>query len=251
MSECDNADMVTSMQESDSDIRVKSSRLWVVQAPTRCCLIFTRELLDRTVTIQVGSAQQKFDVHKALLRHESDYFRAALTDRWKEGQEGVVTLKNENPKVFHRFVLWIYFGKIIDDNETLEDISWDLILKCYFQADRLGISKLGNCAIDTLIMKQFLLKQIPTNCQQYIYEKTIEGSLLRKMLIDSVVLLGAGALLAKELEEDREHDRYDKDFLMDVIVAKYKQPKTIGHDAFFKKRCKYHVHKEGEALCTE
>jgi len=49
------------------------------------------------VTIEVGLDARKYQVHKALLIHHSEYFRNALRGDWKEASEGVVPLVDIEP----------------------------------------------------------------------------------------------------------------------------------------------------------
>jgi hypothetical protein len=66
------------------------------------------------VTVRVGSnhSEQTFPVHKALLVRHSEYFAAALSQSWKEGKEGVVTLDRGAAEHFKAFCNFLYTGKI-------------------------------------------------------------------------------------------------------------------------------------------
>jgi len=95
--------------------------------------------LQGTVVIEVGPERKKYHVHRALLTHQSDYFRRALNGEWKEAKEGLVTLDDVEPSIcmpdnsafqpllisptVEIFVDWLYSQKlpgILQDWETLE-----------------------------------------------------------------------------------------------------------------------------------
>jgi len=67
-------------------------------------------------------------VHEQLLVHHSGFFRAALTGNFKEAQEKVITLENDDSITFEFFVHWLYFGRFPDqsfgDDEDLLEL-WE------------------------------------------------------------------------------------------------------------------------------
>jgi hypothetical protein len=95
-----------------------------------------------------------YRIHKALLEHYSDYFRNALRQCWKDGDERQVVLDDLEPEAFDVFVDWLYTKKIPEtDKQWLEREAdqeyWCyrgrvnlLRLKVYVVADRLGIQEL-------------------------------------------------------------------------------------------------------------
>ncbi|KAH4037322.1 hypothetical protein HBI24_153670 [Parastagonospora nodorum] len=63
--------------------------------------------LGEVVAISIGIDQKIYHVHKDLICHHSEYFRAAYNGRWKEAQDGVA-LDFVEAEVFNLFVHWIY-----------------------------------------------------------------------------------------------------------------------------------------------
>lgn len=51
----------------------------------------------------------EFFVHKGLLCHYSDYFRAALNGPFVEAQQKIFELEDEEVHTFRRFVRWLYY----------------------------------------------------------------------------------------------------------------------------------------------
>lgn len=75
--------------------------------------------------ILVGSEQERFVVHKALLCNKSKYFTKALTGSFEESKTGIVKLDDVSPVLFRIFVTWIYDNVIRytapDDSHNLEE----------------------------------------------------------------------------------------------------------------------------------
>lgn len=55
------------------------------------CSLTAREAI---ILVEVGQEGLEYRVHKALLIHDSEYFRKALNGPWKEAEEGKVSLKD-------------------------------------------------------------------------------------------------------------------------------------------------------------
>jgi hypothetical protein len=70
------------------------------------------------VTVKVGPDHETYRIHKALLVHHSDYFRSALRQCWKEGDEWTVVLAELEPLAFDVFVDWLYTNRIPEDAEN-------------------------------------------------------------------------------------------------------------------------------------
>jgi hypothetical protein len=54
---------------------------------------------DSIITVKVGPDQTNFHIHKRLLQLHSEYFTTALNGNWQEGDDGVVTLEDIEPKM--------------------------------------------------------------------------------------------------------------------------------------------------------
>lgn len=67
------------------------------------------------VTILVGPDKHKFLVHRQLLSTRSSHFRASLspTSGFKEGQEGIITLEEDDPEAFKLIVHFFYTGQAV------------------------------------------------------------------------------------------------------------------------------------------
>lgn len=63
------------------------------------------------VFVLVGPEKHRFDIHKALVCSQSDFFKAALTGNFKEA-DGTIALPEQDPTTFRYFVYWLYTGSL-------------------------------------------------------------------------------------------------------------------------------------------
>ncbi|KAE9381258.1 hypothetical protein N431DRAFT_440138 [Stipitochalara longipes BDJ] len=75
--------------------------------------ILTPEILGHEfVTLYVGSKRKKFKVHKKLLCDRSLFFSKAFNGSFKEAQDGVMYLPEDNADVVCSLVDFLYRGTI-------------------------------------------------------------------------------------------------------------------------------------------
>jgi hypothetical protein len=112
-------------------------------------------------TVLVGPKQARFVVHESLLIHYSEFFRAALTGRFKEAEEKAVTLEEAEPAVFGFCADWLYnrylpSKETDDDPETIEAFYderspyHETVTKTYMFGDEKGCQDLRKAAINLL-----------------------------------------------------------------------------------------------------
>ena len=73
----------------------------------------SKELAERfceqdLVTLLVGPNEQRFVVHGSHLKSSSAFFTAALKKERLEGQERSIKLPEEDPRIFVRYIDFIY-----------------------------------------------------------------------------------------------------------------------------------------------
>ncbi|KAL8754542.1 MAG: hypothetical protein Q9199_004273 [Rusavskia elegans] len=206
-----------------------------------------RQLLDTIVTIKLEPADKIFHIHKGLLCHASPMFRAMMQHDWKEKQDGIIVLKDEDPEVFRRFMHWLYYETVLDINEKIETISPRDLADCYFIADRRDVPAMQNHLIDLIMQKALTLASVLSNIQRLVWENTPENSALRKLLVD---LMAFGGDIAQIFKDENEKDAYDKCFVVDVLIRTHTTPKLTGWNDFYERRCSYHVHNAKLPACS-
>lgn len=73
---------------------------------------------DTIVLVKVGPEEQKFTIHKGLLCAVSTYFKAALEGGFKEAEEQMINMPEDDVEVFEHFQLWVYTGSFMEAGET-------------------------------------------------------------------------------------------------------------------------------------
>ncbi|KAL8810445.1 MAG: hypothetical protein Q9200_002572 [Gallowayella weberi] len=207
----------------------------------------THFLSDVIIQLKTPATDEVFHVHKALLCHHSPVFRAMLEHDWMEKQDGIIVLKEEDHETFRRFILWLYCGTVIDQDEDLSTIPFRKLIDCYFLADRRDVTAMQNYIIDTVIRKSRAEKTFFCSLQRQIWKNTPQQSLLRKYMVDILVFKGD---ISKLLKDENEKDKYDKSFIVDVLMTKLKNPNLISWDELYKRRCSYHIHNERVPPCS-
>lgn len=139
------------------------------------------------ITITVGESEARFQAHKDLLCQRSPFFNGALTRDFKEASENAVTLPEDDPDTFERFLQWVYSGTYVlsgigTDDEV--DERYIQLVQLYTLADKLEVPALKKSVVDEL----FVMKSNPDKPPQievisYVYENTRERSPLRKLMV--------------------------------------------------------------------
>lgn len=152
-------------------------------------LIFASCDYDNVITILVGLEEHRFIAHKDVICLKSKFFRAAFSDRWREGQAKVVRLPEvRSAEHFQMYMDWAYNnGKIIDEPDPSTDIISDLI-EIFILGDVLQDVKLRNeilRLLNTLICKaKEHLNEL--HCH-LIWDNTPSNSSLRKWTVDAII----------------------------------------------------------------
>ncbi|EER25635.1 hypothetical protein D8B26_000046 [Coccidioides posadasii str. Silveira] len=139
------------------------------------------------ITITVGESEAQFQAHKDLLCQKSPFFNGALTSDFKEAAEHAITLPEDDPDTFERFLQWVYSGTYVlsgigSDEEV--DERYMQLAQLYVLADKLEVPALKH----NIINEMFLMKLSPGKPPQvdvisYVYENTRVRSPLRQLIV--------------------------------------------------------------------
>jgi len=142
-----------------------------------------------------------------------------VKDCW--GTSKAVELKDDNPEVFQAFFSWIYTGKLYSALDASGKVPLDtkLICEIYVFGDARGAPELCNAAINLVTQKMQHEWIFPTHDPAYVYENTLKGSALRKVLLDFAVNNDRFSDLVDPIQRSQEFEQYPKDFLGDVLMA--------------------------------
>ncbi|KAK5745690.1 hypothetical protein LTR17_001190 [Elasticomyces elasticus] len=202
----------------------------------------------RTIAVLVGTgaAEETFDVYSDLLVSHSDFFKAALKQEWKEGQERSVALPEDCPEEFEIFYHFVNEGLIFSSKDSdrgadgKRDAEWSRLTKCWMLGQKLLSTTFKDAILDAITAK-LQLGRHPTSLYQGPYRDSSPSAAFKKLLTDIVVYLW----------KDEEIDRRDglllyPEFLFDIAKALSKV-KVKGHPVsppwnIDGNECYYHEH---------
>ncbi|MCJ1379094.1 hypothetical protein MMC17_002194 [Xylographa soralifera] len=209
-----------------------------------------RKLFTDVATLVVGPEKQVFKMHKELLCSVSPYFKAALEGDFKEAQEQKIELAEDDPETIEYFQLWLYMQSILDKEETVSSINWGALIKLYLLGETRLITTLQNQVIDLMIRKMYDGKKLLGHKLKYeVFDKTSPGSPLRKLIAEVSAQIGVLPEWKWSFVDGGEVAQ--RDFLKDLVLEMYRDRATRQEQDFWKIRCSYHIHAEGEARCSE
>ncbi|MCJ1299276.1 hypothetical protein MMC08_002068, partial [Hypocenomyce scalaris] len=164
-------------------------------------------LYDEIVHVKVGANKIDYGVHKDLLCHYSSYFAAALNGNFKEAKENTVELVEDSPKLFEQSQLWLYTQYLCEKAEDETTPGLDEMAKLYVWADKRGIPKLQDPAIDAIIRKSKFENLIPTSYIRLAYDNLPASDPLRRLLIDFCVHCGDIDKLFRDIDRKRSRKK--------------------------------------------
>jgi len=134
----------------------------------------------------------------------------------------VVELPDEDVKIFELFARWIYFYKFHrpderdDESQSCDSLSlWDASRLWVF-GDKRKIPDLMNAAIDAWYhVRKIREPSLPVSFVGLLYANTVDGSPLRKLVIESFAVL---ATFDSCFGEKSRPGRYPEDFLCELLL---------------------------------
>ena len=168
-----------------------------------------------------------FAVHEALLRARLLFFKNCLSGAWKESEERLVKLPEDEPAIFLLYIQLLYTGqlayKLDPPRKSDHDIEENITLgKLYVLAEKLQDDGTKERVIDGLVMRlrdndgkiQIHVLTVPAMCK-LIYGGTPGPCGIRRLLVDYVVY----GCSRKNHPILKVWDRYPKEFQHDVVAA--------------------------------
>lgn len=130
----------------------------------------------------VGLERTKYTIHRDILTANSVFFHDALRGNSDEARDGAIKLEESIPQIFEIFTRWLYKKAI----EFEHDEFWFRTLSnAWILGDELSASNFQNSIIDALISKFKDTRELTeVNTINNIYNKTVPGSPLRRLLVD-------------------------------------------------------------------
>lgn len=210
-----------------------------------------RSCFQSIVTVEIGTGNNAkvFHIHKDLLIFHSDYFRGAFNGSFIEATTGKIPLTDERVDVFDVVNRFIYTRELSDEAD--HDMDWGLLVRVWLFGDKHLMPSLQNKVMDVLIRKNEKINIIPTLQLKLVYDNTVAGSPLRKLLVDlTAYKVGNMDRFMQRNDEDSRWPYKALSDLVKTITAKNKEdigfhllPEAKRH------KCYYHIHAYGE-MCS-
>ena len=203
--------------------------------------------------VLVGPERQKFGFHRGILCQYSSFFRAALLGNFREAEEGLVVLPDDDPSTFKIFNTWLYSRRIRGQLQNGKEVPCEAIelVKLFIFGDMRGIPALRNDVIDAFVKERSTvhLEVIP-----YLYANTQPSSPLRRLFVDLINWQFEMSMDEKGVfRPDRGALAYFvPEFMMELLIAreKIKRPISMWTCPFLRIRCSYREYPLKTERCT-
>ena len=150
---------------------------------------------DNVKHVFVGEDKASFYVHENILCSASPFFKAAFNGNFKEAAEGDISLPEDDPETFERFLQYLYTKSYnlssyaTDKLEACQRQTWEYV-KLYVFAEKAQVEPLQHHIIRGLFaleQKKHTKYPVPYECIKYAYDHTMPGSPLRRILAATYV----------------------------------------------------------------
>ncbi|KAF1920341.1 hypothetical protein BDU57DRAFT_425817, partial [Ampelomyces quisqualis] len=188
------------------------------------------------VVVGSGNNTREFGVHEALLTSRSEFFDKAMGKGWKEAEEKVVKLPEDDPDAFALYEQLIYTGNIPAFSDAPD--RFISLVRLYVLAEKLQDIKTKNSAVDAIIAKVshesesiassnlFQAPCLPSNkAIRIMYEHTPSHCPGRQALLDCYIWYGQSE---SESNYDSDDEKVPRQFLKDLAkdLMQYRQQST-------------------------
>jgi len=140
-----------------------------------CMLSGDNEMIE----VVVGEDASLWAIHKKLLCDQSNFFKAAINGRFREGSEKRVVLKEDDNDAFSLFVQWLYSG-------FFTTISLRILVRAYVLGDKLGARNFQSLAFDKIYSMNTDCCRFTPEQAVWVAANTLSKSTLRKFAMDTL-----------------------------------------------------------------
>jgi hypothetical protein len=176
-----------------------------------------------TTSILVGTEEQKFTMHNALICALSRFFKAACSRHCGSSESRAIRLPEISIDDFQLYADWVYLSTIgVEDGDDDAD---KVYCRMYILGDVLDDYRLRNAAMERLIDGLKCTAQPNPDTVWDIYERTPTGSPLRKFLVDRTVGMGDHDKFAGDVE------LYPAGFVQELAVSLIRRTPAVTSEA--------------------
>lgn len=151
-------------------------------------------------------------MHTAVTTRSSDFFKAAMSREWKEGQEKEVTLPDTDEQAFEGYLQWLYTGELTLSEEN----PFRTLTEHYILGDFLADSAFCGSSLDGIVNKTCENKLLPSaSTIELAWEHTLQRSPMRKLYLEAFAAPSSIQLLLKYTPDPVK--RYPAAFIYDCF----------------------------------
>lgn len=163
-----------------------------------------------TIFLIVGEAQEHMLVHAPYLSARSEFFRAALSKDWKEGQSRVIKLPEDDPSTVAQYLDFVYKDRLPTQRKWFPDqakFMYFALAQLYVYGERVLDVVIRNTIVEHFVsFSNVVNRDLPTHpfypdpaVVEIVYEGTTATSPMRRLLVDIYVRHGSKEWLVPEL----------------------------------------------------
>ena len=206
------------------------------------------------VVVHVGEPSKNFHVNEAVIRASSNFFDKALNTDWEEGRSRTVRLPECDEDDFGIYLNWLYFGKVFasDEKEPKDSYTSLNMVNMYILGDKLLDVDFKDAVCDAIAEDILVPKDGKTwimnqATRLILYENTISGNPLRRLIVQALSKLQGTARLVMENDSPA--------FLYEMVQELLRAPNLAGckenPENFHRQvlACAFHEHALGEGNC--
>lgn len=203
----------------------------------------------RSVKVLVGPEEVEYVFHEELLKQHSDFAAAALRNGWKEAEERVIRLSEEDPEIFDIFATFLYEGKIWTSREKdvyragsrTRDRECTRLAHCWVLGDKLISQTWKDALSDALVDKLRIEEFYPGYMQRDVYQNggsnVPQG--MQRLLVDIAIWVWDKRSWRRAAEK-----RFPGNFFRDVCLRRAEIKGALGSSTkpWLDAGCRYHDH---------
>ena len=147
------------------------------------------------VVFLVGTVTPKrFNVHEALVKPRSEFVRLALRGEWKEAQERIIPLPEDDPDVFSVYQQWLY-GSLVytrhNNGLSTPDDEYRTLVRAYILGEKFMDQDFKDAIADAIVEKLRTLRRFDSGLTDLVFENTPSTSPLRRLWMDAYYHFGS------------------------------------------------------------
>lgn len=173
------------------------------------------------------------------MERTSTFFQAAFKGNWKEGQDGVATLPEDDADIVQRYLHFVYTGRLAvvapnindKDNVAGHEAEYLTLFNLHIFGDKYKDIQIKNAVVKAIIEKGQVEDSDGSTWfpgpreVDVLYKSTQPGSFLRKLVVDIHV--------GKGWEEWLENETYNPEFLADLVKALMKVNRELHNEVYW------------------